>query len=94
MARACMLPIQHLAVVGGYRWKSDNKDWYCSDAVTKAMRVVPVIISIAAPTLLTLTIFGMKGDHRFLLQEDLFRSHRMSGKTTLKNQYSPSCTIL
>ena len=61
-----VLPIQHLAVVGGYRWKADNKDWYCSDAVAKAMRVVPVILSIAAPTLLTLTIFGMKSDHRFL----------------------------
>jgi len=60
-----VLPIQHLAVAGDYRGKRNNS-LYSSAAATKAANIIPFIIATAAPTLFTLTILGVQGDHRFI----------------------------
>jgi len=54
-----VLPIQHLAVAGTYRIHRAPSDPRRSDAEGEAERVVPFIITTAAPSLLTLAIFGV-----------------------------------
>ena len=54
-----MLPIQHLAVMGEYRIPRRRSFRSWSDAEVEAERIVPFIITTAAPSLLTLTIFGV-----------------------------------
>ena len=53
------LPIQHLAVTGKYRIPQGLSSRNCSDAEVEAEGVIPFIITTAAPSLLTLAIFGV-----------------------------------
>ena len=53
------LPIHHLAVMGKYRIPQGLSFRRLSDAEAEAERIVPFIITTAAPSLLTLTIFGV-----------------------------------
>ena len=55
-----MLRIQHLAMAGSLHWTSYHDP---SGEETEACRFASLIIAIAAPTLITLTIFGIRGDH-------------------------------
>ena len=55
-----VLPIQHLAIAGRFHWTSYHDP---SGEETEAYRFAPLIIAIAAPTLITLTIFGIRSDH-------------------------------
>ena len=64
-----LLPIQHLAVAGKYRI-FPRPPHRRSDAEAKAKRVLPFIITTAAPFLLTLTVFGMDSDHRSVYTSD------------------------
>ena len=54
-----MLPIQHLAVAGEYRRPQGLPYRNSSDAEVEAEKIVPFIITTAAPSLFTLTIFGV-----------------------------------
>jgi hypothetical protein len=54
-----MLPIQHLAVAGKYRIPRGLSFRQRSNTEVEAERILPAIITTAAPTLLTLTIFGV-----------------------------------
>ena len=57
-----VLPIQHLAVAGNYRIPQGLSFRNRSDAEVEAERIVPFIITTAAPSLLTLTIVGVDSD--------------------------------
>ena len=52
-----VLPIQHLAVVGNHSFSDEGKRR--SDAEVESMKIIPFIISTAAPSLLSLTLFGV-----------------------------------
>ncbi len=56
------LPIQHLAVTGKYRIPQGLSFRNRSDADIEAERIIPFIITIAAPSLLTLTVFGVDAE--------------------------------
>ena len=57
-----LLPIQHLAVAGEYRIRLGLITPNHSDAEIEAGKFAPFIISTAAPSLLSLAIFGMDTD--------------------------------
>ena len=54
-----VLPIQHLAVAGEYRSPQGLSFRNLSAAEDKAEKILPFIITTAAPSLFTLTIFGV-----------------------------------
>ena len=54
-----VLPIRHLAMTGKYRIPQGLSFRNSSDAEFEAERVIPFIIATAAPSLLTLAIFGV-----------------------------------
>jgi len=56
--RNSVLPVEHLAVVGKY-YLNYQKSTRSSEAEINAKRSIPFIITTAAPSLLTLIIFGM-----------------------------------
>ena len=56
------LPIQHLAVAGNYHIPQGLSFGHRTDAEFEAERIVPFIITTAASSLLTLTIFGVDAD--------------------------------
>ena len=58
-----VLPIQHLAMAGNYRISRGLSFRNRSDAEVEAERIVPFIVTTAAPSLLTLTIVGVDADY-------------------------------
>ena len=60
-----MLPIQHLAVAGGFRWARRTYR-YPIIAEIKAANIISFIIATAAPTLVTLTTLGVLSDHNLI----------------------------
>jgi hypothetical protein len=56
-----VLPIQHFAVAGKYRIPRGLSNERRSDAEVEAERVLLFIITAAAPSLLTLAVFGVDG---------------------------------
>lgn len=59
-----MLPIQHLAVAGGFSWVRNHRS--PSLAESKAANIIPFIIATASPTLVTLTTFGLLSNHNLI----------------------------
>ena len=65
-----VLPTQHLAVTGMYRSHHRRFRRRRSDAEPNAKRVVSFIITTAAPSLLTLAIYGIDADHRLVFPSE------------------------
>ena len=86
-----MLPIQHVTVAGGFsRGRTYRSP---SFAESKAANVIPFIIATAAPTLVTLTTFGMLSDHNLIYTSGSIHPKQLVQIVLLMGQHFPSCTI-
>ena len=73
-----VLPIQHLAVAGKYKYRIPPglHPRRCSDAEVEAERIFPFILTTAAPSLLTLAIFGMDTGYRHVKAKWRYKDER------------------